>query len=203
MVSLFLQSMWCADAAPGTTTAILPPCGKAVWVHSWHTEEDRSHTLPECKAPDLTAPKASPITPLYCLIISSKLKSYWHTVLMCPQPLVESLIHRLSFICSSRSTLPLCSLLCASWGWTVLTTSIGILASTFNWIWPTGSTATDQSKGGRRRRCRYLCCWTEANWRNSVSGGFSVPWAFFCPFIKNLLKWSNFTKSSVSCWAPG
>lgn len=107
-----------------------------MWSSSLSTQlvhqEGQSHTLPECKTPDLTVPEACPVTTLYCLIISSKLKSYWHTVLEWSQHLVERLIPRISFIRSSRSTLPLCSLFCASWGWTVLTTSIGLLASDFH-----------------------------------------------------------------------
>ena len=172
--------MWYAAAAPGTAAAILLPGGKAAWVHKWYTEEDRSHTLTGCKTPDLTAPEVCPVTPLYCWTISGKLKSHWHTVLAWPQPLVESLIHGIAFMCSSSSTLPFCSLFCASWSSTVLTTLISILASGFHLDLPI-------------RKC---CMWLEGRREESktqvfmsldwsklenftVSGGFSAPWALF------------------------
>lgn len=131
IVPLFLQSVWYPDATPGTSAVVLPPCSKAAWIHWWHTEQDRSHTPTESQLPDLTAPEACLVTPLYCLIILNQLKSYWCTAWVWPS-LRENRMCRISSICSSRFTLPLCSPFCASWGWTILTPPVGTLASDFH-----------------------------------------------------------------------
>lgn len=198
--------------------------------------------------------EACPVTPFYCLIISSELKS-WYTVLVWLLTLSRKPHRQDIFAWSSRTSLILCSLFYASGGWTVLTTIICSLSLTSRQILLTGSTRRWSEGREDWSKIKVLISLDPSLWKlpqavydlrpksrapvrwplctdflpvlittpsscplvlcrvmvphgckleTTRSCGFSIPWASFAnsPFVKNLLKLSSLTMSSVSCWSP-